>query len=371
MDDPAFLAAATAFTDAHIRPNAASWEADPLARVKALKAAAKAGLLKLDTPVASGGFGLPFSTKLRFCEALARGDFAFAFSLINSQNVAAKLAASGAAFSGLVEQIMAGNSFGGTALTEPGMGSDFTAIETTAEKVDGGWRLNGEKAWITNADIADWFLVYAQTKTIGDRSGIASFLVHSDDPGFQRGAPTALLGGHAIGAGGFQMRDLLVPDSRALSASGDGFKQAMGGVNSARVYVAAMCVGIVSDALDQATAYAQTRTAFGKPLMAHQGLRWSLSDVATELAAMRALTDAAGRAVEAEADAILLAAQAKKFATERAVRLIERCMQSMGAQGLSTANSLGRHLIAAKIAGYTDGSIEMMNERVGASLLKK
>ena len=371
MDDAAFLAAAIAFRDAHVRPHAAEWDADPRARIKALKAAAKAGLLRLDTPVASGGFGLPFSTKLRFCEDLARADFAFAFSLINSQNVAAKLAEYGETFSGQVQQIMAGDSFGGTALTEPGMGSDFTAIETTARKVDGGWRLNGEKAWITNADIADWFLVYAQTKTIGDRSGIASFLVHSKDSGFQRGAPAALLSGHAIGAGEFQMRDMLVPDSRALSVSGDGFKLAMAGVNSARVYVAAMCVGIVSDALDQAIAYAQTRTAFGKTLVQHQGLRWSLSDVATELAAMRALTHDAGRAVEAQSDAILLAAQAKKFATERSVGLIERCMQSMGAQGLSTTSSLGRHLIAAKIAGYTDGSIEMMNERVGARLLKK
>jgi alkylation response protein AidB-like acyl-CoA dehydrogenase len=291
--------------------------------------------------------------------------------LINTQNIAAKLAAFGEKFSDQIEEIVAGESFGCTALTEPGMGSDFTAIETTAKKVKGGWELNGEKAWITNADIADWFLVYAQSKKVGDRSGIASYLVHSNDAGFQRGASATMLGGHAIGAGGFQLNNLFVPESRALSAGGTGFKSAMAGVNSARVYVAAMCVGIVSDALDQAIVHTQKRTAFGKPLIENQGLRWSLSDVATELAAMRALTYEAGRAVEEQSDAILLAAQAKKFATERSVNLIERCMQSMGAQGLETSNSVGRHLIAAKIAGYTDGTIEMMNERVGASLLKK
>ena len=270
---------------------------------------------------------------------------------------------------------MEGHRFGGTALTEPSMGSDFLALQTKARKVEDGWRLNGEKAWVTNADIGDYFIVYAQTKQLGDRSGIKGFLIKADVPGFERTAPQAMISGRAVGAGGFKLKNVHVPESDALfeshgrgnSTGSGGFKFAMAGVNSARVYVAAMCVGIVADSLKQAVSYGRCRRAFGKPLIEHQGLRWMLSDVSTELAAMRSLTHEAGRAVEEQTNAILLAAQAKKFATERSVALIEKCMQTLGAQGLNQSNGIGRHLIAAKISGYTDGTIEMMNERIGAS----
>lgn len=375
MNEVDFLSAASTFREKHVRSHAASWDSKPTERLETLRLAAKTGLMKLDTPHAHGGFGLPFSTKLRFCEEMARGDWAFTFSLINTQNVAAKLAYFGDRFSDQIEEIVEGHRFGGTALTEPSMGSDLLALQTKARKVKDGWRLDGEKAWIANADIGDYFVVYAQTKELGDRSGIKGFLVKADVPGFERTTPHAIIGGCAIGVGGFKLKNVYVPDSDALfrsrgganSTGSGGFKFAMAGVNSARVYVAAMCVGSVADSLQQSISYGRSRRAFGKPLIEHQGLRWKLSDVSTELAAMRSLTYNAGRAVEEQSDAILLAAQAKKFATERSVALIEKCMQALGAQGLSRDNSIGRHLIAAKISGYTDGTIEMMNERIGAS----
>ncbi|MCE7999659.1 MAG: acyl-CoA/acyl-ACP dehydrogenase [Rhodobiaceae bacterium] len=372
MNAEEYLETAARFRREMVEPNAARWEAEKKQPVAALKQAADAGLMRLETPVEAGGFGLSFLTKLALCEDMSRADMPFIFALINTQNVAARLAAGGNIrhLEEYVPRILSGDMFAATALSEPGAGSDFAGITTHAAKVDGGWELTGEKGWITNAGIANLFVTYAQSDPNAGWRGVGSFLVDATMPGFTRVEPYALSGGHGIGAGGFKLDRYFVADEDVLAGPGDGFKSAMSGVNGARVYVAAMCAGLVADALEKAVSYGAIRKAFGEPLLGHQGLKWSLADVATELEAMRALTHWAGTLIEEERDAVTRAAQAKKFATERAVTLIEACIQAMGANGLREEHGLGRHLISAKIAGYTDGSIEMMNERVGAALQK-
>ncbi len=373
MNAAEYLETAARFRREVVEPNAAQWEAEKRQPVAALKQAAAAGLMRMETPVDAGGFGLTFLTKLALCEDMSRADMGFIFALINTQNVAARLAsnANPRHLTDYVPRILSGDLFAATALSEPGAGSDFAGITTRAVKVDGGWELTGKKGWITNGEIAELFVTYAQCDPDAGWRGVGSFLVDATRSGFSRVAPYALAGGHAIGAGGFQLDRFFVPDADVLGGPGDGFKSAMSGVNGARVYVAAMCAGLVADALEKAVSYGTTRAAFGKSLLEHQGLKWSLADVATELEAMRTLTHAAGVLIAEGADAVTRAAQAKKFATERAVTLIEACIQAMGANGLREEHGLGRHLISAKIAGYTDGSIEMMNERIGAALQKE
>jgi alkylation response protein AidB-like acyl-CoA dehydrogenase len=107
---------------------------------------------------------------------------------------------------------------------------------------------------------------------------------------------------------------------------------------------------------------------FGRPVIEHQGVRWKLVDAATDLEAARLLTYRAARMIDEGGDAVLPAAYAKKFATDMAVQRIADCIQAMGANGLRADYPLARHLAGAKIAAYTDGSIEMMNERIGAGL---
>lgn len=373
MNAEEYLETAARFRREIVEPNAAQWEAEKQQPVAALKQAADAGLMRLETPVEAGGFGLSFLTKLALCEDMSRADMPFIFALVNTQNVAARLATGGNIrhLEEYVPRILSGDMFAATALSEPGAGSDFAGITTHAAKVDGGWELTGEKGWITNAGIANLFVTYAQCDPNAGWRGVGSFLVDATKPGFSRVAPYALSGGHGIGAGGFKLDRFFVADEDVLAGPSAGFKSAMSGVNGARVYVAAMCAGLVADALEKAVSYGAIRKAFGEPLLGHQGLKWSLADVATELEAMRALTHWAGTLIEEERDAVTRAAQAKKFATERAVTLIEACIQAMGANGLREEHGLGRHLISAKIAGYTDGSIEMMNERIGAALQKE
>ncbi len=368
----ALLDSARRFRDAHIAPEAGAWEAAREVPVAALRAAAELGFLGLETPVAQGGLGHRYRVKLALAETLARGDMAFTFSLINTQNLAARLAVSPTARhrQTYVPALVRGEIFGATALTEPHAGSDFSSIATTARKVDGGWILNGEKAWITNAAVADLFTIYAQTAPEAGWRGIGGFLVDARRDGFERGAAYSLMGGHAIGAGGFTLHDYFVPDDDMLSSPGDGFKQALAGVNGARVYVAALCTGMIASSLQTALEYGAQRHTFGRPVIEHQGVRWSLADVANDLEALRGLTWTAGALIESGENAVMAAAHAKKFAGRVTVLAITACMQAMGAMGLRTDYPLGRHLACAKIAAYTDGSTEMMNERIGASLLK-
>jgi alkylation response protein AidB-like acyl-CoA dehydrogenase len=361
---------ARSFRTGYLQARAQHWESSRTQSADALREAAKLGLLSFETPRDFGGLGVNFQTKQAICEELARGDMAFAFSLVNTQNIAAKLAigVTASRHHDLIAALMSGDIFGATALSEPGVGSDFSAISMTASRTRDGWVLNGSKGWITNAAIADIFIVYAQTSPGSGSRGIAAFLVDARNPGFRRGEIYQLLGGHAIGAGEFQLEDYLVSEEDVLSPAGEAFRHAMSTVNGARIYVASMCCGMIADSLKRALDYGEERIAFDRPILDNQGLLWSLADVATDLEALRALAEKAGRRIDDGEDAILAAAVAKKFSARVTLPAITACIHAMGANGLREDNSLGRHLAGAKIAAFTDGSTEMMNERIGVSI---
>jgi alkylation response protein AidB-like acyl-CoA dehydrogenase len=370
MTETGLLDIARQFRLDTIAPQAQDWEKARVQPVAALREAGQVGLLSFEVPAEFGGLGASFQLKQAVCEELSRADMAFTFAMVNTQNIAAKLALSDnpRRYTGLISELMSGELFGATALSEPGAGSDFSGISTTAEQTADGWILNGTKGWITNTAIADIFIVYAQTSPDAGWRGIASFLVDARAPGFERGDIYQLMGGHAIGAGEFHLRNYAVDAPDMLSPPGEAFKQAMALVNGARTYVASMCCGMVADALNRALTYSGGRMAFGQPVLNNQGLMWSLADVFTDLEALRVLTDKAGRIIDAGEDPTLAAAVAKKYAGRVTVPAITACIQAMGANGLREDNTLGRHLACAKIAAYTDGSTEMMNERIGASL---
>lgn len=364
----ALLATAAAFRRDYVAPHAAAWERQRALPRDAFRQAAAIGLTGIEIPRDRGGRGAGFIAKLLIAEDLARACMGFAFALINTHNVAAKLAADGTPhqIDRYLAPLLAADLIGCTSLTEPQAGSDFPAIATIARRTATGWTLDGEKAWATNAAYADLALTYA--KTDQTTAGIAAFLIDATAPGFHRLPAYELIGGHAIGAAGFRLDDYRAPDSALFYPPGQAFKRALASINGARTYVAAMCCGMVAEALDLALAYARTRTTFGMPIIEHQGLRWSLVDVATDLQAARLLTANAAAAIADGRDAILPGAYAKKFAIQMAQRRLGDCLQVMGAEGLREAHPLGRHIACARIAGFVDGSTEMMNERIGAAL---
>ncbi len=355
-----------------VASEAAGWERERQHPTAALRQACAEGLAGIELPVESGGLGLRFSAKLRVAEELAKDDFGFAFSLVNHHNTLVRVARAGSATSRrLVPRMLTGELIGCAAYTEPGHGSDLGHLTTSAARTDGGWTLSGTKAWITNAAVADVIMTLAQTDRSAGAEGIATFVVEADRAGFQRQPAFDVYGAHAIGAGGFHLLDYFAPDDALLDPPGSAFRHSLQGINGARAYVAAMCAGMLDSAVELAVRYASERQVFGRAAIEFQGLRWSLVDAATDLSALRLLAYRAARRIDLGEDAEEAAAAAKKFAGERTLAHLAACVQALGANGLRAEHPLMRHLVACKTACFTDGTTEIMNERLGKLMVRR
>jgi len=365
---PDLMAAAARFAHDVVAPQVARWESERRIARDAITAAAAIGLTGLEVPVAWGGLGLGFDLKVQLAELLGAADFGFTMSLINTHNVAAKLARNAPpdVARRYVPDLIAGRRLGCTALTEATAGSDFGAIRTLATRTAAGWRIDGAKAWITNAAEADVIVLYAQTEAGAGGRGIACFVVDAQRPGFAREPAFALSGQHSIGTGGFRLDGYLARDDEMLHPPGQAFKAALVSINGARTYIAAMCNGMVGEALRIALAYGKTRHSFGKPLAEHQGWRWRLAEASAELAGGRLLVAQAAALIDSGVDAQLAAAQAKWVCTRLAERQLPALAQAMGAEGLRETYPFGRHLAGARVASFVDGSSEMLLERIAA-----
>lgn len=360
------------FADQVVAPGAALWERERRMGEEALIEAAGLGLTGLQVPVAQGGLGHPFSIKAKVGEILAGADFGFAMSLLNTQNVAQRLTrdADPTVAKRYLPDLLAARRVACTALTEPHAGSDFAAISTTAAPDGDGWILTGEKAWIINAAVADLIVVYAQTEPGSGGAGIASFLIDGRREGFKRRPVFGMTAQHTIGAGGFRLDGYRAEASELIHPAGEAFTSALTDINGARVYVAAMCCGMVGEALRLAAEYGRSRTTFGQPLVDHQGWRWRLAEAECDLEAARLMVRDAAAMIDAGEDARYAAARTKVFATRMAERHLPALAQSMGAEGLCDGYPFGRHMIGARVASFTDGSTEILLERLSGRYRK-
>ncbi len=355
-----------------IEPHAERWEAAGTVPRSFFLTAAELGLCRLRVPQDQGGLGLSAHTTMKLLTLLAAHCMAATFALFVHNNLAASIAASRreqhqARFLG---PMMKGEMIGAFLLTEPQAGSDAAALATTAQRTKTGWTLDGEKMWVTNAQLADVLCVYAQTDAQRNTGGIASFLVDAAHAGVSRTTRYSLLGGHGLGTAGFVFSACRLKEKQLFAAPGDAFRAAMAAIDLARVGVAAMCCGMVARALHEALQYLETRHAFGRKITDFQGIQWRLADVATDLEAARGLIARACALLDDDQSATLAAAQAKKFATDIALRRLSDCMQCMGAQGLSREYPFARHLEMAKIAQYLDGTSEIQNLVIARMLAK-
>lgn len=366
------LEAAEAFAAETLAPNAQAWEAARAAPREMFQAAGDAGLLGLLVPQDQGGKGVSYVALLMMLEALAKVDMAAAFALIVHNNHARAIAVSGSEHlnGAYLADMIAGRTVGAFLLTEPQGGSDAAAISTTAIQDGDDYIINGAKAWISNTPTADILNVFAQTEPGAKARGILSIQVPADTPGVTRLPAYEMMGGYAIGAGGFEFRDVRVPKSQLMLPAGKGFQAAMGGIDIARAGVAAMCAGMLQAGLDTAMPRLLTRQAFGAPLADQQGLMWTLADVATDMEATRLLAFNSAELIDNGENAVAAAAHAKKFATRAAFKGLNACMQAMGADGLKQEFPFSRHLAAAKMAEYLDGTTEIQNLVISRALRK-
>lgn len=353
--------------------NPALMEYERSFNVAAIRTAAQLGLVGVRVPSKYGGLSRSFSCLAAVTEAIARIDFGFSLALANTMGIATRLTevASSDTLKVLMPGLLSGEQIGAAALTEPGAGSDFSALTTYARRADNGWIINGRKAWITNGAAANVILVYAQTEPGSGPRGVAGFIVDAARAGFIREPAFELVELNTAGIGGFMLDDYPALDNEMLEPPGKAFKSALALVNNARTYVAAMCCGMVAEALDLAYEYGGRRSTFGKMLHQHQGWRWPLAEASTDLTAARALVQIACDRIDAGEDVQLEAAQAKLFATRMAEQHLPRLAQALGAEALRDIYPFSRHQIAARSANLVDGSSEMLRERVFAGLKKE
>lgn len=340
----------------------------------AIREACARGMAGIEVPAELGGLGLPFRARTLVAQTLAETEFAFAFAFINHHNAALRIAESGttAARGKYVPAMLRGELIGCTAMTERGAGSDFTSIAMRASRVENGWRLTGDKQWIASATGAEISLVFAQTDASQGANGIACFIVDLRTQGCVRQGDMPIDGLELAGIGGFALDDCFVPEEDVLYAPGAGFRQAMAGVNKARVHIAAMACGVMRSALETATARTASRTVYGQPVINQQGVRWSLVDAAAKLDILDMLTQRAAQAIDSGSpEAMQAAASAKLYAGNETESVVSACIQAMGARGMARDTGMSRRLMAARALCLADGSNEVMRDRLGASLAQR
>ncbi len=363
----AFLTQVRAFARDVVAAKAPVWAQGRPVDQEIFTRAAEIGITRIEVPTRLGGLGLGFRAKVEACAAIAAADFGLAMSLVNTHNVAKRIATTApeAVAQTLLPDLLVGNASACTALTEAGAGSDVASMACAARQAGDGWVLDGEKTWIVNARHAKLAIVYAQTAERGQGGGIGAFLVDLRDPAVQRFPIETEFSQTSIGTGGFRLTGCFVPTERMILPPGGAFKAILAEINGARIYVAAMCCAMVSACLRIAQSHGESRRTFGKALAEHPAWREGIARSATALAASWSLVEAALSASEQDRDLRHIAAAAKVHAVELAQTEMPRLLHAMGAEGLRDAYPFARHIGAAQLAGFADGSAAMLLERLG------
>lgn len=328
--------------------------------------AGKLGLLGVQVPTEYGGLGHAFSVKSQMCEKLAFENFGFAMSVVNSQNVAQKLCDHKltSAIEACVLAIMSGRAKACTAITEPNAGSDISQMATLATRQDDGWVIHGQKSWIINAVDARYVVLYAQTKQMGDMSGIAAFLIDTERSGVRQYAQPDIVDLSFPGIGCFEFDGYRAAQEDMIADPDHAFKAIMNEINGARIYVASMLCGMVDCALQQAVEFGTNRTTFGKKLSEHPLWAAKIERATDDLNKVRKTVRKAQAKLDASDDVQLLAAQSKVWATQMAQQHLPELAQSLGAQGFETRYKVNNHLLGLRMAALADGSTEMLLERI-------
>jgi alkylation response protein AidB-like acyl-CoA dehydrogenase len=274
----------------------------------------------------------------------------------------------------VLPSLASGEALGAFGLTEPGAGSDPGSMRTRARREGDSWMLDGEKAWITNAGYARWYVVAAVSDPAAGKRGISAFVVPADTPGFTVGEPEEKLGLRASRTAAIHFDGCRIPAGNLLGEEGQGFKIALATLDHSRVGIAAQAVGIHQRALELAVAYARERVQFGVPIASHQAIQFKIAQMATELAAARALTHHAARAADLPArrgEAGRLAAQAKLYASEAANRACWESLQVHGGNGFHEDYEISRLYRDVRVMTIYEGTSEMQRVVIARSLLKK
>jgi len=259
----------------------------------------------------------------------------------------------------------------GLAITEPGAGSDAAAITTTASKVDGGYRLNGQKTWVSGAPVARFYLVYATVAPGSRAKGITSFVVERGDEGFTLGPKLPKLGSRCYPTGELFFGDCFVPDDRRIGEEGQGFYGVMRSFDRSRVTLAANSIGIGRAALEYAVEYANQREAFGKKIHEFQAVSFRLVDAKMALDQARLITLHAAGLADAGEPFGTEASMAKLAASEAAWKATNAAVMTLGSYGYSREYPVEKWLRDAKLEEIYEGTSDIQRLIIARSLFPR
>src|SRR6201988_399127 len=315
-----------------------------------------AGLLSLPQPEKWGGGGQPFEVYLQVLEEVAARWAAVAVAVsVHSLSCHPLLAF------GSDEQrrrwlpgMLSGEQIGATGLSEPQAGSDAAALRCAATRADGGYVIDGSKSWITHGGRADFYTLFARTGE-GSR-GVSCFLVPGDLAGLSFGKPEEKMGRHAVPTPSAFYDQAHVDADRLIGAEGQGLQIAFSALDSGRLGIAAVAVGLGQAALDEATRYANERTTFGRKIIDHQGLGFVLADMAAAVGSARATYLDAARRRDLGRPYSAQASVAKLIATDAAMKVATDAVQVFGGVGYTRDYRVERYMREAKITQIFEGT---------------
>jgi alkylation response protein AidB-like acyl-CoA dehydrogenase len=273
-----------------------------------------------------------------------------------------------------LEPVAAGDAVTGAAISEPDTGSDVSSVSTTAEKDGDEWVINGNKMWITNGSIGDYFVVVCETDPDADDrySGFSQIVVEADRDGFEADKITGKMGIRASDTAELIFDDVRVPEENLVGTRGMGFLQIMNFFDETRTGVAAQGVGIARGAAERALEYAQEREQFGKSISEFQAIQHKLADMHTKTEAARQLTYKSAWSVDdAEGQLTQLASMAKEFTSRVAVEVADEAVQIHGGAGYVNDFDVERFYRDAKITQIYEGTSEIQKNVIARELLGK
>ena len=270
-----------------------------------------------------------------------------------------------------VVPLASGEKIAAWSLTEPGAGSDAAGTRTRAEKVDGGWILNGSKTFTTHGSVGDICVVFAVTDPAGPRHhNISAFVLEKGMEGFRPGKKENKLGIRASDTAEVVMENCFVSEDRLLGDVGEGFIQALQILDGGRISIAALGLGTAIGAYETALAYAKEREQFGQPIARFQAIQFHLAEMATRIAAAEILTYAAAEAMDRGEKVSRLASEAKLYTGEAAVFCSERGVQIHGGYGFIKDYRAEKYYRDAKICTIGEGTSEVQRLVIARQLLK-
>ena len=325
------------FVRTEITPHAARWDKEHHFPKEVHQGLAALGAYGICVPEAYGGAGLDYLSLALVLEEIAAGDggTSTVISVTNCPvNAILMRYGSEAQKQQWLAPLARGEMLGAFCLTEPHVGSDASALRTTATRDGDGYVINGVKQFITSGKNGDVAIVIAVTDKAAGKRGMSAFIVPTATPGYQVLRMEDKLGQHSSDTAQIQFEDCRIPASHLIGAEGEGYKIALSALEGGRIGIAAQSVGMARAAFECALQYAKERESFGQPIFNHQAVGFRLADCATQIEAARQLIWHAASLRDADKPCLKEAAMAKLFASEMAERVCSAAIQTLGGYGV-------------------------------------